>query len=767
MLKKRLDLFRGATLIAVSVPIVCHAQNEVAASAGDKPVLEEIVVTAEKRASLAQNTAIALSAISGDNLAKNGVDSLTDISSIAPNVSFGQQIDQTIIVIRGVSSRDTTAVGDPAVSVSIDGVQLQRSSGLNTAMFDLERVEVLRGPQGTLAGRNATGGAINIITAKPADHFSAALSGEVGNYNTFNTNGHVNLPINEWLKARVAFQTRDHDGYRDNAPAVDGDDENSEAARLTLAFDPTDRLSGVVTAEYSNNSTHGPAYYSQAVERYTAENVPPGLLVGDIILRQPDIRDSRFPIPPGQQWESEVRSLRGTLTYDFDIAKVTYIGGWREMDVDRHTSHGGAFGTNRQNFTFVHQDRLDSWTHELRLNGDPNKRFFWQTGAYYFEEKNPSPVSALVDYPGSNGLFGEQVLLFSFARDQIVAESKALFGQVSYELVQGLKLEVGARYTEDSKSTRGSDVSIANFGAYLSSPCGITGAPACAYSSIQSNAQGDWDKTTYHVGLNWQATPDNLHYVKFDTGYKAGGFGGIADQTLDPETIEAVEIGSKNRFLEDRLQLNVAAFYYDYTDQHINQFITTPEGAPRSVRINAGKSEYKGVELDVMFLPTRDDTLDLFVGYTDATFEDFRVAVSGLHARMAAAEGNLDPFGNWQLAGRRPPQSPEWQIIAGYGRDWPLFDGTLNTRVQMHYESRSYLNFENYDSDKRPAYTKTDLLVSYTPSDEQWELQGFIRNIEDELIITNSQDASSGAFLSYRYQFEPPRTYGVRLTWKW
>jgi iron complex outermembrane recepter protein len=747
--------------------MVCHAQDEVATSSGSRPVLEEIVVTAEKRESLAQNTAIALSAISGDNLVKNGVDSLTDIASIAPNVSFGQQIDQTIIVIRGVSSRDTSAIGDPAVSVSIDGVQLQRSSGLNTAMFDLARVEVLRGPQGTLAGRNATGGAINIITAKPKDDFSASLSGEVGTYETFNTNGHVNLPINEWLKARVAFQTRNHDGYRDNAPAVDGDDENSEAARVTLAFDPTDRLSGSITAEYANNSTHGSAYYSQPVERYTAENVPPGLLVGDIILKQPDIHDSRFPIPPGQQWESEMRSLRGTLSYDFDLATVTYIGGWREMDVDRHTSHGGAFGTNRQNFTFVHQDRLDSWTHELRLNGDADKRFFWQTGAYYFKENNPTPVSDLVDYPGSAGLFGEQVILFGFGRDHTVAESKAVFGQVSYELIRGLKFEVGTRYTEDSKLTRGLDASIANFGGYLTSPCGITAAPACTYSMSQVDAQGDWNKTTYHVGLNWQATPENLHYVKFDTGYKAGGFGGIGNGTLDPETIEAVEIGSKNRFLDNRLQLNVAAFYYDYADQHINQFITTADGAPRSVRINAGKSEYKGVEMDLMFLPTPDDKLDLFVGYTDATFEDFRVGVTGLHARMAAAEGNLDASGNWQLAGRRPPQSPEWQIIAGYGRDWLLFDGTLNTRVQMHYESKSYLNFENYDSDKRPAYTKTDLLVSYIPSSKQWELQGYVRNIEDELIITNSQDASSGAFLSYRYQFEAPRTYGVRLTWNW
>lgn len=761
---------KSASAIAIMtcalLPNLAHAQDESEGSAG----IEDIVVTAQKVEGSAQRTPIAITAISGETLAANGIDSLTDISSIAPNVSFGQQVDQTIIVVRGVSSRDTSAIGDPAISVSIDGVQIQRSSGLNTAMFDLDRVEVLRGPQGTLAGRNSTGGAINLITARPKDEFSGSISAEVGSHSTFNTGGHVNVPITDWLKARLAFQTRNHDGYRENAPAVDGDDENSEAMRLTLAFDPTERLSGHIIAEYTQNSNHGPAYYSQEVTRYTAANVPPGLLVGDVILRQPDLHDSRFPIPRGQQWDIETKSVRGTLSYDFDVATLTYVGGWRAMDVDRHTWHGGAFGTNRQNLTFVHQDNLDSWTHELRLNGDPGNPFFWQLGGYYFKENNPTP-SSLVDYPFSEGLFGEQVLIFGFDRDRIVTRSKAAFGQASYEVVPGLKIEAGVRYSEDSKFARGVDTSISNFGGYLAAPCGIRGAPACTYTVVPVNLKGSWAETTYHAALNWQSSPDNLHYVKFDTGYKAGGFGGTGldgrQILLRPETIKAVEIGSKNRFLDGRLQVNLAAFYYDYSDQHINQFITTPTGAPASIRVNAGKSEYKGAELDLKFKPTSHDTLDLFVGYTDAVFKEFKVGVGGQHRRQAAAEGKLDALGNWNLAGRSPPQSPKWQIIAGYGRDWPLFGGTLNTRVQMHYESKSYLNFENYDSDKRPAFTQTDLLVTYKSPDERWELQGYIRNIEDSLIITNSQDATSGAFNSYRYQFAPPRTYGARLTVHW
>lgn len=780
-------ILRSTSAVAIAVaalPVAASAQEAPpaapAAPAGEnEPGVGDIVVTAQKFQSTAQRTPIALTAISGEVLDKNGIDSLVDIASIAPNVSFGQQIDQTIVVIRGVSSRDTTSIGDPAVSVSVDGIQLQRSSGLDTAMFDLDRVEVLRGPQGTLAGRNSTGGSINIISATPTDNFSGSISAEVGSNQTYNTGGHVNVPVNDWIKTRLAFQTRYHVGYRNNAPAVNGDDQNSQAVRFTVALDPTSQLSGRIIGEYSRNSTHGAAYYSQPVQRYTAANVPSGLLVGDIILKQPTIDATAFPVPPGQTWQEETKSVRGTLNYDFGGATLTYVGGWRGMNVDRHTWHGGAFGTNRQNYAFLHQDRVSSWTHELRLNGDPGKPFFWQVGGYYFSESNPTPIDSLVDYPLSKGLYGEEVLLVGSVRSSILTKSRAVFGQASYEILPGLKLEAGARYTKDSKSAVGVDTSFLTFGSYQGditghggTLCGVTGAPACTYASSPVNLSGEWTKTTYHAALNWQSSPSHLHYVKFDTGYKAGGFGGLGldgkQILLRPEAITAVEIGSKNRFLDGRLQVNLSAFYYNYTDQQVNQFITDPVTlAPRSIRVNAGKSEYKGVEMDLRFRPTSADNLDVFVGYTDAKFTEFMLAVSGQKKRIAAAEGKLDALGNWNLAGRRPPQSPEWQIIAGYDHNWPLLGGTFNTRAQVHYESQSYLNTENFDSDKRPAYAQVDLLVSYKSSNKRWELQGYVRNVGNSLIITNSQDATSGTFLSYRYQFAPPRTYGASLTVNW
>src|SRR5262249_12603710 len=156
-----------------------------------------------------------------------------------------------IITIRGISSRDTTEIGDPAISLNIDGFNLQRAIGLNAAIFDLERVEVLRGPQGTLLGRNATGGAINIITAKPTNKVAAGAAVETGDYSEFNTEGMINIPVNDWLKVRAAVQTRGHQGYRENAPAFDGDDERTKAGRLHIGLDPSEHWSVLLTGEWS------------------------------------------------------------------------------------------------------------------------------------------------------------------------------------------------------------------------------------------------------------------------------------------------------------------------------------------------------------------------------------------------------------------------------------------------------------------------------------------------------------------------------------
>jgi iron complex outermembrane receptor protein len=760
----RVTLLKVSSVLALSIAPIVHAAPAFAQD--NAPAVEEgltdIVVTAEKRETTVQKTAISLSVLSADTLKKNSVANLSDLSSVAPSVSFVTANAATIVSIRGVSSRDTTEIGDPAVSISVDGFNLQRAIGLNATMFDLERVEVLRGPQGTLLGRNATGGAINIITAKPGKDFAASLTGELGNYQMYNTSGMINLPINDGLRVRAAFQTQDRNGFRNNAPAKDGDDNHSKAARISIGFDPTSRWSGVITAEYAKLSGVGPVVQGIPVDRHTVANGP--YLPGDIVLERPaGMNDKAFPLAPGHFTSSRSWNIRGTTSYDLDFADLTYVGGWRQLDFHRLSSLGGTFGTNRQNFAFNANEHLISWNHELRLASKSDGPLVWQVGGFYFKEKN-RVHTLFVDFPGSPGFYGTRQVLQDYVYPDIQAEARAVFGQASYEIVEGLKVEAGARYSKDKKHRFGFN-NVTNVPNYLATGCRAN----CVYTLTPQASRMNDSKTTFHAAINYQVTPSNLLYAKFDTGYKAGGFTDL--NQYGPESIKAYEIGSKNRFLDNKLQVNLSAYWYDYSDQQVSQFLNTPAGIVAQIVVNAGSSRYKGVEADIIAQPTPEDQFNFYVGYSDAKYRDFLIsagAPTSLYGRIATFEGNYIPTsattGNWQLAGRRPPQAPLWTFNAGYQHDFQLAGGKLTPRIQTHYESSYHLQVFNFDSDKQPGYFKSDFILTYAPDNGRWQVEGFVRNIENTRILAQATDPTSAVYFTYRYQYQAPRTYGGRLT---
>jgi iron complex outermembrane receptor protein len=734
-----------------------HAQEADTSESGG---LQEVVITAEKRLGVEQKTAIAMSVFDAGKLAQNGVGNVADLTNIAPSVSFATSNATSIISIRGISSRDTTEIGDPAVSLSIDGFNLQRAIGVNATLFDVQRVEVLRGPQGTLLGRNATGGAINIITAKPSDEFAASVGAETGYRSTFNTQGMINVPIAPWLKVRAAVQTREHDGYRDNSPARDGDDERSKAARLHVLLDPTEQFSMLLTAEWTEINGVGPVV-QPVPQRLTAPGV--------VDLSRPDIPNDgdSFPVPPGGFILATTRNFRVNPSYDFGPATLTYLGGWRALDFQRLATLGGQYGTNRQNFTFNQKEQPESWNHELRLTSNSQGKLEWQIGGYYFSEKN-SLLTLFQDYRGSASLSGPAINLQTYVYPDIEAKSHAFFGQGSYEILDGVKLEAGARRSTDDKHRIGFNT-VTNVVTYANTGCTQT---TCAFVTTPQNSSMSSDKTTYHAAVDWQWTPRNLAYLKFDTGYKAGGFTDLAP--YGPESIRGFEIGSKNRFLDNRLQLNLATFWYDYQDQQVSQAVTTAAGAIGTRIVNAGKSRIRGVEAEAVAALTDRDRVNLYAAYLDSEFRDFKVAVNGQLASIGYAEGRCTPVSsasatpcNWQLAGRSPPQAPEWSLNFGYEHEWPLLGGALLARVQTHYETKSYFTFYNFAADSQPSYTRSDALVTYTSASKAWTVQGFVRNIEDKLILASAQDPSVTTYLAYRYQYQPPRTYGVRLTYDW
>jgi iron complex outermembrane receptor protein len=726
----------GAVALAITIlPQTASAQSPVKAAAADQATeeapqdgLAEIVVTAEKRPSVAQKTAIAMSVVTAETIQKNGVGNLKDLTSILPGVSFSQTNSSIVIGIRGVASRDTN---NPAVSLSYDGFSTQAADGLNLSMFDIERVEVLRGPQGTLLGRNATAGAVNVITAKPTKDLGASLSGEFGNYLTYNTTGMVNLPVTDDIQVRASFQTRDHDGYRNNPVGRDGDDEHSQAGRLSVAFQPTSRWSAMITGEIAHINDVGPVV--QAVPLvYNADHV--------LSLSKPSIPGDgkTFSATDGGFEHADMRALRWNTSYDLGFASITYLGGYRYLDYHRLNTLGGAYGTDRQSLSYNAHEHIATWNHEIRLAAKSAGPFFWQIGANTFNEANRN-YTTFQNYAGNQTLRGtpDNIYIYNYPHDS--TKSWAVFGQGSYQLTSTLKAEVGARFTKDLRQPDGY-AQTASLAQYLA-----TGALNYTTASVAASYRSQ--KTTYHGALDWQFTPRNLAYVKYDTGYKAGGINNAVP--YGPETITAYEIGSKNRFFGNKLEVNVDAFYYDYANQQVTQLLP---GSPTSQIVNAGKSQYYGVELEGIVLLSHRDRLDGYVSYIHAEYKDFAVANGAT---------------NLQLSGNRPPQAPRFTLNAGYQHDFDLFGGSLTPRFQTHYETKSYFTIYNYGADSQDAYHKSDIIVSYKPANGRWSLEGYVRNLEDKLILANAQNPASTTYAAYRYQYLAPRTYGGKLTINW
>lgn len=678
--------------------------------------LEEIVVTAQKRESTEQKTAIAMTVLGADTLERNGVGNLKDMVNLAPSVNFSNNSANVIIAVRGVSSRDTTEIGDPAVSVSTDGFYIQRPIGLADSLYDLERVEVLRGPQGTLYGRNATGGAINFITAKPEKEFKAKAGLTYGSYNLMIVEGMVNVPISDTLQARVAAYSRDQDGYRENEGPRPGDDAEARSGRVHLQWTPIDNFKALLSAQYTDTGGVGPTMYGYR---------PPGALNNNFL---PDFDADGTPHgTPYQFIDTQTTTVQLNLEYSLSFADIIYLGGYRELEYKQRRDLDGLTDSSAY---FAPSENPVDWSHELRLVSNGDGPFQWQVGGYYFDEHNE-----LLTYFQSYAptVVNPPLNRFTFFYD-VVARSKAAFGQVSYDLTDTVELSAGVRYSEDFKSRTG----FANTGA----------------GNVPTDVEGEGNQTTYHVGLDWQVAPANLLYIKYDTGYKAGGFGEVLQAnsttvpyTYDPEEISAIEIGSKNRFFGNSLQLNVSAFYYDYKDQQVSVNVN---GLAQV--LNAGKSETFGLEVEGSLQVGAGGRLDAAIALLDSEFKDFCTRIT---ATGACAAG-------FDFSGNVPPQAPETQVTLGYEHAFTVFGGSLVPRLQGRYESEVFHGIENFGRQRQESYAKGDAMLTYTPDSAVWSVQGFVRNFTDETTITSA--AYSGLWNSQTYALADPRTYGLRLS---
>jgi iron complex outermembrane receptor protein len=716
---------------------------------GAQTQLEEVVITAEKREENLQKTPIAVTAVTGETLQALGVNSAIDLTQVVPNLAVSQYGNGANVAIRGVANVNQQENGDPAVAYSIDGVYMARQRAALTGMYDVNRIEVLRGPQGTLYGRNATAGSVNVITNKP-DLTASSASGSVdfGNYNAFAGFGMFNMPLSDTLAIRAALNYVRHDGYVDTSPNIRRfDDQDSMAARVHLLWRPIDNFSALFTYDADHEGGAGRAGASSGA--------PWGLY-----LSSQGESPYRYATMVGPTYlDQKVDSETLTLNWSLPLFDVTYVGNHRRDDYVELDSQGiyGPLSTYCKDQTslncfhpLTNADFESQISHELRLskNGEQLK---WVIGLYDFREYN----HAISAYEPNNVGNGTQVRLTD--RPDGFEGSKAVFGQATWSPTSSLDLVGGLRYTKDEKSE--------DLYTYLGPYDVIQNlrCVGCPVTSVFPGA-GSWSKTTWHVGADLNLSDDSMLFASVATGYKMGGFNLAAppaNTVFGPENLTNYELGWKNQLLDHRLQVNVAAFLTDYKNYQASAG-TQVNGVNFQLVVNAGTAQLKGVELESTFLLTPYDRVTFNATELEAKFTDFFLPVGDGFSPGA----NFTPY---SLTGKELAYAPHTTLRLGYQHTFPLPNGTsLIARADSSYVSHQWMDYHDFAAIAQDAYTRTGASLTWERN-KNFSAQLYMHNIENKAILGGVQADTAAPGRDFNdfgkeAYFMPPRTYGIKFT---
>jgi iron complex outermembrane recepter protein len=746
-------------LLAVSVSMLAIAASPVLAQ--DVPAEEDvatdgdIIVTATRETTLLSKTPIAITAIDSDGLRDSGITDSRALNDLVPNLRITENGDAVRISIRGVTSSDTTEKGDPSAAFLLDGIYIARAADTLGSFYDLERVEVLRGPQGTLYGRNTTAGVINVIAARPSDRFEASGDGRYGNLNSVGLTGMVNVPIGAGvgIRAAVNYDRQDANlikGVTSNIPL--NPFRNVLSGRLSIGGTVGDNFTFVVRGDY----TRSKGALSNAVPLATFFPALPAIGLDPVYVDSSSRNQRTLPYAEAfpNRRNNNVWGVMGEFTYDFGPVALTYLGSHRETERD-DVRNLRLFGALNNPAFFFGDFKQDS--HELRaaIGGDGPLRA--QVGGYYFREKSfiefnlGNPLSGIV--AGNPNAIG-----FAFPQGPTIAESKAAFGQLTFDVTEDLHLTAGIRYTNDLKSRDGA--TVLDFNSVANSFCG---AIRCVLN--ENIARRKFNKTTWKVGVDYDAPGLGLIYASVSSGYKAGGFNdGCISGTgvgcaltanelfYNPETLTAYEGGFKFRLIDNALRLNISAFHYDYKSLQLSTIVFPPNAPPATLTSNAGSAKVDGIEFEALIAPSDNDRIEFSINYTDARYNKFNpsVLVGGVPVSR--------DFGGLQL-----DHAPKYSASAGYTHIFPLGNGgnveaSARTRLSGEYFMQDLNILGQFH---QPAFTKTDLTLTYKAPEDRFYVQGFVKNLENEITLAA---ASSG--LGASATIEEPRTYGVRAGFK-
>ncbi|MEJ6593184.1 MAG: TonB-dependent receptor [SAR86 cluster bacterium] len=779
---RSLNVYAG--ILALCFVVEAAGQDQT--STDQTVILEEVIVTANRREQSLQSVALAVSAFSGDDLEAQGINDIKGLTERTPGFSMGTfNPGQPQLYIRGIGSNEDGAGGDQSVIVFIDEVYIGRAAGMDTDLFDLERVEILRGPQGTLFGKNVVGGAVSMITRKPNEVTKVVGEVTAGNFNALNVRGLASGELADNVYGKISFSSRRRDGYFKSdlknyqsffpggISAKDSLEVNSDTFRAGLRFLPSDALEINMSASYSKIDKYGAPNHilSSAIGTpsvgYRAESA--------LIENYDDKINTGLYDDPGF-FKSDSSSLTFRVDYDLsDDLMFTSLSAFRNVDAEnsdvigtRESSAGLSTGINALYASVLpvftplvygsndYTDVSDTFTQEFRFTSIGDGDLQWVAGAYFMSEKTDREefFSLGLDLevsdggPGVPGLIIAAVPIGTGSDDQSnKTKSYAGFGQATYSFNDQLSLTLGTRYTYEEK--RNSRVGVSD--------------PFAVVGTFEVDTTESWNNLSSKLSLQYQANDDMFFYASYSEGFKSGGFQGTAASGLaastpfDPETASLFEVGAKTEWMDNRLRLNAAIFTTDYKDLQILQLLVpvdAPEGlAGVLITQNASDAKIDGLELEFTALITDAFTVSGSYTYLDTAYENFRIP-AGYLAPGAGAAANRD--GN-EL--RNAPDT-SWNILARY--DFLLASGAeLAAQIDFRHKDLVWQDPDNFVQAAVPEYDVGDLRLIYTPVNGGISVTGWVKNFTDEdYYIHNYPSSNSGNATP-----AAPRTYGITVGW--
>ncbi len=762
---------RDTWKLGVAIPVVgwtlAASSLAFAKDGADAPSVEyaaagasyEIIVTGEKSTTSLQKAPLAISVVAGEDMLKANIREVNDLNGSVPGLTIAKnEGTERIISLRGIGyETPQVTTSQPGVAFHIDGIYISHVMALNQDMLDVERVEVLRGPQGTVFGQASTGGAINVIPKRPVlGELSGMASASYGNYDFARGVANLNVPLGDTLAVRGSVQHLRHDGYAQATKGPTGNYELSDAndlgARLSMLWQPSDRFSALL-----------------AGQMFRADRAP----AAQKHILDPDPRKRYLSQDAGGYFNLDTNMAYLNLDYDFGFATLKSSTAYQDM-AKRQANENDRLAfvdTNFYDHIVKWTDDSRTWTQELSLASAKSDNFNWITGLFYLNQKASQYV---LEYAGTDANPVTPIPVtppltmpynLKFMTDMpFHHESVAAYGQGYLSLSDNLRVIAGVRHTW--YTTTGDPLNF--FGFY----------------GPRSHIETSGKVWSGKIGVEYDVSPSNLVYATFSRGFKPAGVnryagGGIVPGVYKEETVYSYEFGSKNTFFDRALTFNAAGFYYDYRNM---QYLADDLAPNSGGAANLPKVAIWGAELEATLRLGEfrlNGNLTLLDGEAKKDYATLDALITGALRRQAAAAGlsyynpatqqaylDLIASGLQNTKGVKPPKMPSVAGTISVTWEKPLPSGALTTQLEMQYRGNfNYRIFNNSALDKVPSYTLFNALVSYEPEDSPWEFSATVRNLFNSAGI-NSRFTDPYGSQTTSVEYVDPRQFFATVTYK-